>query len=74
MTIWDLVMAEPKYLAIIGLSFDLIGGVLVALTAWFLALPFGRTLRQSTSSRASRLGSYSLFISASPRSFTSYTN
>ena len=50
MTIWDLVMAEPKYLAIIGLGFDLVGGVLVAMTAWFrvqLSVAFGGPATES---------------------------
>ena len=34
MRLWAVTMAEPKWWAIIGLGLDLIGGVLVALTAW----------------------------------------
>ena len=35
MGLWAALMAEPKWWAIIGLGLDLVGGVLVAFTAWF---------------------------------------
>ncbi len=35
MGVWEQVVAEPKWLAIFGLFLDLIGGVLIAATAWF---------------------------------------
>ena len=35
MSIWEQVFIEPRWLTIIGLFMDLIGGGLVAFTAWF---------------------------------------
>ncbi len=35
MSIWYQIVAEPKLLTISGLFLDVIGGVLIALTAWF---------------------------------------
>lgn len=32
--LWAAVLAEPRWLVIIGLGFDAIGAVLVAITAW----------------------------------------
>ena len=33
-TIWETMLAEPRWIAIIGLVLDAIGAVLVAWTAW----------------------------------------
>ena len=41
---WELLAQEPRWLIIVGLGFDLVGGVLVAWTAWFrmqVAVAFG---------------------------------
>jgi hypothetical protein len=41
---WELLAQEPRWLIIIGLGLDLVGGVLVAGTAWFrleVAIPYG---------------------------------
>ncbi len=35
MGVWEQVFIEPKWLTIFGLFMDLIGGVLIAGTAWF---------------------------------------
>ena len=35
MGVWEQIVAEPKWLAIFGLFLDLVGGVLIAATAWF---------------------------------------
>ncbi len=35
MSIWEQVFIEPRWLTIFGLFMDLIGGVLIAFTAWF---------------------------------------
>jgi len=32
---WELLAQEPRWLTIVGLGLDLVGGVLVAGTAWF---------------------------------------
>ena len=32
--LWATVLAEPRWLVIVGLAFDAIGAVLVAITAW----------------------------------------
>ena len=32
---WEVLIAEPRWLAIMGLGMDLAGGALVATTAWF---------------------------------------
>ncbi len=33
-TIWEAMLAEPRWIAIIGLVLDAVGAVLVAFTAW----------------------------------------
>ena len=33
-TIWETILAEPRWIAIIGLVLDAVGAVLVAFTAW----------------------------------------
>ncbi len=35
MSIWEQLFLEPRWLTIFGLFMDLIGGTLIALTAWF---------------------------------------
>ncbi len=35
MSLWEQVFIEPRWLTIFGLFMDLIGGVLIAFTAWF---------------------------------------
>ncbi len=35
MSIWEQLFLEPRLLTIIGLAMDLIGGTLIAVTAWF---------------------------------------
>ena len=35
MSIWEQLLLEPRGLTIIGLAMDLIGGTLIAVTAWF---------------------------------------
>lgn len=35
MPLWDTAMAEPRWWTIVGLGLDLVGGVLVAATAWY---------------------------------------
>ena len=35
MSLWQQLIAEPRWLTIIGLALDLVGGALIALTAWF---------------------------------------
>lgn len=47
---------------------------LIGFLQWGLLLPFGEMLRPSMLSQALPLGSCSLFISASLRCFTNFTN
>ncbi len=35
MSIWEQLFLEPRLMTIFGLSMDLIGGTLIAVTAWF---------------------------------------
>ncbi len=35
MSIWEQLFLEPRWLTMIGLAMDLIGGTLIAFTAWF---------------------------------------
>ena len=35
MSIWEQLFLEPRWLTILGLFMDLIGGTLIAITAWF---------------------------------------